>query len=105
MGDGKSQREGVDCDETFSLVVKPAYIQLILSIDLLNSWSIHQLDVKNYFLHGYLNEIVYIHQPLGVRERLSRLCLFSPEISSWPQTSLSCLESTVCQFCHYYWFL
>ena len=58
VGDGKSQREGIDCDETFSLVVKPATIRIVLSIPLFKSWTIHQLDIKNAFLHGYLNEIV-----------------------------------------------
>ena len=67
VGDGKSQRDGIDCDETFSLVVKPASIRGVLSIALAKSWSIHQLDVKNAFLHGYLNETVYMHQPLGFR--------------------------------------
>ena len=61
VGDGKSQREGIDCDETFSLVVKPATIHIVLSIALSKSWSIHQLDVKNAFLHEHLTETIYMH--------------------------------------------
>ena len=68
VGDGKYQREGVDCDETFSPVVKPATIRIVLSIALSKSWPIHQLDIKNAFLHGHLNETVYMHQPLGFRD-------------------------------------
>ena len=67
VDDGKSQREDIDCDETFSPMVKPASIRIVLSIALSKSWSIHQLDVKNAFLHGDLNETVYLHQPLGFR--------------------------------------
>ena len=68
VGDGKSQRGGIDCDETFSLVVKPATIRIVLSIALSKSWLIHQLDFKNVFLLGHLNETVYMHQPLGFRD-------------------------------------
>ena len=32
VGDGKSQKEGIDCDETFSPVMKPASIRIVLSI-------------------------------------------------------------------------
>ncbi|KAD7477345.1 hypothetical protein E3N88_00481 [Mikania micrantha] len=62
---GKSQIVGFDCDETFSPVVKPATIRTVLSIAVSCSWPIHQLDVKNAFLHGHLNETVYMHQPSG----------------------------------------
>ena len=77
VGDGKSQQEGIDCDETFSPVVKPASIRIVLSIALSKSWSIHQLDVKNAFLHGHLSETVYMHQPLGFRDpaRPDHVCL------------------------------
>nr|GEW09375.1 hypothetical protein [Tanacetum cinerariifolium] len=51
VGDGRSQQLGVDCNKTFSLIVKPVIIQTLLSIALSKSWSIHQLDVKNAFLH------------------------------------------------------
>ena len=63
--DGRSQQIGVDCHEMFSLVVKPATIRTVLSIALFNRWETKQLDVKNAFLHGYLSETMYMHQPLG----------------------------------------
>jgi hypothetical protein len=62
---GFTQRPGVDFDETFSLVVKPATIHTVLSLALSNNWPIHQLDVKNAFLHGTLSEIVFCSQPTG----------------------------------------
>ncbi|GJZ61679.1 copia protein [Tanacetum coccineum] len=58
----------VDCDDTFSLVVKPAIIRTVLSLAVSKSWPIHQLDVKNAFLHGTLNETVYMHKPKGFRD-------------------------------------
>ncbi|KAK6780427.1 hypothetical protein RDI58_022611 [Solanum bulbocastanum] len=69
VGDGKTQQVGIDCGETFSPVVKPATIRTVLSLSLSKAWSIHQLDVKNAFLHGQLQEIVYMHQPVGYRDR------------------------------------
>ncbi|GJS28373.1 ribonuclease H-like domain-containing protein [Tanacetum coccineum] len=63
-----TQLEGVDVDETFSLVVKPGTIQIVLSLATSRHWPIHQLDVKNDFLHGDLSETVYMHQPPGFQD-------------------------------------
>nr|GEU58157.1 ribonuclease H-like domain-containing protein [Tanacetum cinerariifolium] len=65
VANGRSQQQGIDCDETFSPVVKPATIRTVLSLVVSRQWPIHQLDVKNAFLYGYLTETVYMHQPPG----------------------------------------
>jgi Reverse transcriptase (RNA-dependent DNA polymerase) len=57
---GYSQQEGLDYNETFSLVVKPVTIRVVLTLALSNQWPIYQLDVNNVFLHGDLDEIVYM---------------------------------------------
>ncbi|KAJ9546650.1 hypothetical protein OSB04_019193 [Centaurea solstitialis] len=65
VAQGFSQQPGLDFDDTFSPVVKPATIRTVLSISISRNWPIHQLDVKNAFLHGDLTETVYMRQPPG----------------------------------------
>jgi hypothetical protein len=62
---GFTQRPGVDFDETFSPVVKPATIRTVLTLAMARDWPVHQLDVTNAFLHGTLTETVYCTQPVG----------------------------------------
>ena len=50
---------------TFSPVVKLATSCTVLTLALSQDWPIHQLDVKNAFLHGTLSETVYCSQPVG----------------------------------------
>jgi hypothetical protein len=62
---GFTQQHGVDYGETFSPVIKPATVRTVLSVALSHDWPIHQMDVKNAFLHGTLTETVYCEQPSG----------------------------------------
>jgi hypothetical protein len=62
---GYTQIPGLDFGETFSPVVKAPTIRVILSLAVHFKWPLKQLDVKNAFLHGTLNECVYMEQPPG----------------------------------------
>jgi hypothetical protein len=59
---------GIDYDDTFSLVIKIATICTILSIVVSKGWNLRQLDVQNVFLHGYLEEEVYMQQLPGYED-------------------------------------
>jgi len=78
---GFSQQYDIDYDETFSPIVKPATIRIVLSIAASSSWPIHQLDVKNAFLHGHLDETVYCEQPPGfVDPAADHVCLLQKSL-------------------------
>jgi len=54
-------------------VAKLTFVCLLISFLAIHHSLLHQLDIKNVFLHGILDEETYIEQPLGfVTQRESR---------------------------------
>ncbi|KAJ7954712.1 Retrovirus-related Pol polyprotein from transposon TNT 1-94 [Quillaja saponaria] len=62
---GYKQEFGVDFKEVVAPVARLDTIRLVVALAAQNSWSIFQLDVKSTFLHGELEEQVFIDQPPG----------------------------------------
>lgn len=60
-----TQQENVDYKKTFSSVVQFASIQLILAIVEYLDLEFYQIDVKNAFINGELNQDIYMDQPMG----------------------------------------
>uniref|UniRef100_A0A8R7NWC1 Reverse transcriptase Ty1/copia-type domain-containing protein n=1 Tax=Triticum urartu TaxID=4572 RepID=A0A8R7NWC1_TRIUA len=65
---GFTQQHGIDYGDTFSPVVKPSTVRLVLSLAVSRGWSLRQIDVSNAFLHGFLAEDVYMQQPPGFED-------------------------------------
>ena len=60
---GFGQEEGIDFEEIFSPVVKMSSIRVFLGLAAVQDLEIEQLDVKMTFLHGDLEEEIYMEQP------------------------------------------
>ena len=57
---GYTQREGLDYNEVFSPVIKHTSIRFLLSLVGQKNWELEQLDVKIVFLHGDLEEHIFM---------------------------------------------
>ncbi|GJS05798.1 ribonuclease H-like domain, reverse transcriptase, RNA-dependent DNA polymerase [Tanacetum coccineum] len=66
---GYIQEHGIDFEEVFAPVARMETIRLLLAIAANNKWQVHHLDVKSAFLHGDLQEEVYVTQPEGFIKR------------------------------------
>ncbi|KAL2241072.1 UNVERIFIED_CONTAM: Retrovirus-related Pol polyprotein from transposon RE2 [Sesamum indicum] len=60
---GYTQVEGVDYTERFSPVAKTITVRLFLALATTFQWSVHQIDINNAFLHGHLDEEIFMVAP------------------------------------------
>ena len=62
IAQGFTQVPGLDFNHTFSPVIKSANVCIVLALVVMRKWTLRQLDVKNAFLNGSLDETVYMEQ-------------------------------------------
>ena len=70
---GYAQREGIDYNEVFSPVVKHSSIRIFLALVAQYELDFDQLDVKTAFLHGDLDEEIYMTQSMGFKLQAKRI--------------------------------
>ena len=66
---GYVQQEGIDYTEVFAPVARMDTVRMIMALTAHQGWILYQLDVKSAFLHGELNEEVYVEQPKGYEKK------------------------------------
>ena len=88
---GYTQKEGIDYDETFSLVAMLKSIRILLSIAAYYDYEIWKMDVKTVFLNGNLEEELYMMQPKGfiAKNQKHMVCKLKRSIYGLKQASKS----------------
>ncbi|KAK4395154.1 Retrovirus-related Pol polyprotein from transposon TNT 1-94 [Sesamum angolense] len=85
---GFTQKEGIDYTEIFSPVVKFTTVRIILALTAQFDWELKQMDVKTAFLHGDLDEQIYMCQPSGFinKEKPNHVCLLKKSLYGLKQS-------------------
>jgi len=65
---GYNQEEDIDFGETYAPVARLEAVRLLLTYACLKGFRLHQMDVKSAFLNGFIDEEVYVSQPLGFED-------------------------------------
>jgi hypothetical protein len=68
VAQGYTQVKGLDFGETYALVARLEAVRILLAYACAHNIKLYQMDVKSAFLNDYINEEVYVEQPLGFED-------------------------------------
>ena len=83
---GFQQRHGVDYEEIFAAVVKPATYKIMFALAAIYGWQILQFDVTTAFLNGDLDEEIYVQPPEGYPEAMHKVLLLKKSLYGLKQS-------------------
>nr|GEU75894.1 hypothetical protein [Tanacetum cinerariifolium] len=85
---GFNHQEALHYKNTFSLVAKLATFRVLIALATAKQWSLHQLDNNNAFLHGYIDEEIYMLPHEGyTKASPGQVCKLSRSLYCLTQTS------------------
>ncbi|GJT64624.1 retrovirus-related pol polyprotein from transposon TNT 1-94 [Tanacetum coccineum] len=90
VAQGYNQQEGIDYDETYAPVARLESIRILLALACANDFKLYQMDVKSDFLNGFINEEVYVAQPLGFIEKSNYVYNFKKALYGLKQAPKAC---------------
>ena len=76
MAKGYTQNHDMDYDETFAPMAKMRIVRVVLVVAATWGWHLHQMDVKNAFLQGDLEEHLFMVQPHGFQSKMNKSIVF-----------------------------
>lgn len=91
---GYTQEFGIQYHEVFSPDVNLVTVKVFIALATAFSWPIHQLDINNALLHGFLNGDIYMTIPQGFKDPTGASLKITKE-SLWPQTSFKGMEHII----------
>ena len=71
---GFTQEYGIDYEETFAPVARLTSVRCLIVVAAVRRWPLYQMDMKNAFLNGYLQEEMYMQPPFGYPHSSSQVC-------------------------------